>query len=214
MRIGILGTGDVGQALGAGLVQLGHEVMLGSRSSRNDRAVAWQERVGERSATGTFADAAAFGELCVVATAWSGTANALRLAGPERLAGKVVVDATNPLIMEPNLPPRLAVSGEDSGGETVQRLLPGARVVKALNTTSYLHMVQPAFPGGPPDMFHCGNDLGAKDAVAALLRELGWNPVDMGGIELARCLEPLALMVILYAIRNGTWNHAFKLLRS
>lgn len=143
MRIGILGTGDVGQALGAGLVQLGHEVMLGSRSSRNDRAVAWQERVGERSATGTFADAAAFGELCVVATAWSGTANALRLAGPD-----------------------------------------------------------------------CGNDLGAKAEVAALLRELGWNPVDMGGIELARCLEPLALMVILYAIRNGTWNHAFKLLRS
>lgn len=213
MRIGILGTGDVGQALGSGLVGLGHEVMLGSRSAANDRAVAWRDRTGERARTGTFAEAAAFAELAIVATRWSGTENALRLADPAQLAGKVVIDATNPLVTGANAPPALAVGHTDSAGEQVQRWLPGARVVKALNIVNYAHMVQPQMAGGPPDMFICGNDIGAKDSVTALLADLGWPVIDLGGIEEARLIEPLALIVIRYGIRSGTWNHAFKLLR-
>lgn len=212
VRIGIFGTGDVGQVLGSGLVGLGHDVMLGSRSARNETAVAWCERSGDRARTGTFAEAAGFAELAVVATRWDGTDNALRLAQPDRLATKVVIDATNPLVFEANVPPQLALGCTTSGGEMVQHWLPGAHVVKALNTTSYLHMVQPQFDGGPPDMLFGGNDIGAKDVVGGLLADLGWNPIDLGGIEVARYLEPLAMITILHALRTNSWNHAFKLL--
>ncbi|MFN2607614.1 MAG: NADPH-dependent F420 reductase [Acidimicrobiales bacterium] len=214
MDVGILGTGVVGCTLGSGFVGLGHTVKMGSREAGNERAAQWAAGAGDRASTGTFADAAVFGEVVVLATAWSGTENALRLAGPDHLAGKVLIDATNPLASAaPDSPPGLAVGHTDSGGEQVQRWLPGARVVKAFNTVGNAHMVHPDLPGGPPDMFICGDDPGAKDVVTGILADFGWPAVDVGGIEGARLLEPMCILWVLYGLRTGTWGHAFKLLR-
>jgi predicted dinucleotide-binding enzyme len=214
MRVGILGTGDAGRALGTGFVGRGHEVRMGSRDAANERALEWAANAGDLASTGTFADAAAFAELAVLATAWSGTGNALQLAGPENLAGKVVIDATNPLAFgETPGPPGLALGHTDSGGEQVQRWLPGARVVKAFNIVGNANMVDPDFPGGPPDMFFCGDDDDAKAIVAQILADFGWPAVDIGGIEGARLLEPLCILWVIYGFRTGTWDHAFKVLR-
>ena len=213
MKIGILGTGEVGQALGRGLVGLGHEVRLGSREAGNEKALAWVSKTGAKASAGTFADAAAFGELAVLATIWSGAENALRLAGAKNLAGKVVIDVTNPLVFSPNAPPSLALGHTDSGGEQVQRWLPDSRVVKAFNIVGNAHMVHPDFPGGPPDMFLCGNDAAAKATVTGICEAFGWPVIDIGGIEGARLLEPLCILWVLYAIQHKSSNHAFKLLR-
>jgi predicted dinucleotide-binding enzyme len=124
----------------------------------------------------------------------------------------VLIDATNPLASGPT-GPALALGHTDSGGEQVQRWVPGARVVKAFNSVGNAHMVNPQFPGGPPDMFIAGNDPDAKKVVAELTRSLGWGVIDMGGIEGARLLEPLCILWVGYGMRTGTWNHAFKLLR-
>jgi 8-hydroxy-5-deazaflavin:NADPH oxidoreductase len=214
-KIGVLGTGDVGRVLGAGFAALGHDVRIGSRDPASEKVRQWVKQAGTHASAGTFADAAAFAEVALVATAWDGTENALRLAGPENFAGKVVMDATNPLRFgaQGELP-TLAVGHTTSAGEMVQKWLPGARVVKAFNIVGNAHMVKPDFPGGPPDMFICGNDEQAKTAVGDLCRELGWPTVDMGGIEMSRYLEPLAMLWIGYLFRNGfSHDHAFKLLR-
>ena len=213
MKIGILGTGDVGQALGRGFVSLGHEVKMGSRDVGNEKSRAWAAKIGERASAGTFADAAAFADLAVLATLWSGTENVLRLAGAKNLAGKVVIDATNPLVFTPNAPPSLALGHNDSGGEQVQRWLPGARVVKVFNSVGHAHMVDPQFPGGPPTMFLCGDDGAARAAADGVCQAFGWETVDIGGIEGARLLEPLCILWVNYGASTGTWDHAFKLLR-
>jgi len=212
-KIGILGTGDVGKALGNGFVALGHDVKMGSRDAKNEKAAAWAAKAGPHASAGTFAEAAKFADVAIIATNWSGTENALKLAGPDNLAGKTVIDATNPLVFLPNAPPALALGHTDSGGEQVQRWLPKSRVVKAFNIVGNAHMVNPQFPGGPPDMFICGNDAEAKETVAEILRTFGWQSIDIGGIEGARLLEPICILWVLYGIRSGTWNHAFKLLR-
>lgn len=213
MKVGVLGTGDVGRALGRAFVTLGHEVRMGSRSAANEVAQAWAEEQGPRASVGTFAEAAAFGEVIVLATL--GVANEAILGGigPEPFRGKVVIDTTNPLDFSAGFPPKLAIAGSDSGGEQVQRLLPGAHVVKAFNTVGNAFMFRPDFPGGPPDMFICGDDEGAKRSVTALLRDFGWDTVDIGGIEGARYLEPMCIVWVLHGARSGEWNHAFKLLR-
>jgi predicted dinucleotide-binding enzyme len=132
MRVGVLGTGTVGQTLGTGLIALGHNVMSGSRSANNDKSAAWAAAAGGRASTGTFADAAAFGELIVLSTLWAGTENAILLAGSQNFAGKTVIDTTNPLVASDGLP-SLALGTTDSGGERVQRWLPDAHIVKAFN---------------------------------------------------------------------------------
>jgi 8-hydroxy-5-deazaflavin:NADPH oxidoreductase len=203
----------VGQDLGTGFLGLGHEVKMGSRDPNKKEIKDWLAKSGKKASAETFGEAAAFGELAVLATKWSGTENALRLAGPANLAGKVVIDVTNPLLARPNALPALAVGGNDSAAEQVQRWLPGARIVKAFNSVNHAHMVQPTFPGGPPDMFICGDDEAAKKEVAAICRDFGWGVIDMGGLEAARLLEPLALVYIRNAIRTGDWNRAFKLLK-
>jgi predicted dinucleotide-binding enzyme len=213
MRIGVLGTGDVGRSLANGLLKLGNEVKMGSREAGNTKAAAWVSEAGARASAGTFAEAAEFGELVVLATLWNGTENALRLAGAKTLAGKVLIDATNPLSFRAGAPPSLALGTTDSGGEQVQRWAPEARVVKAFNIVGYAHMVNPKFPGGPPDMFICGNNGAAKNAVTEILKAFGWNTIDIGGIEGARLLEPMCVLWVLYGVRTNTWNHAFKLLR-
>jgi NADPH-dependent F420 reductase len=212
MKIGVLGTGVVGKALAPGFSSRGHEVKIGSRDA--DKAQSIAQEVGGGVSGGTFADAASFAELVVLATSWDGTESALAAAGAENLAGKIVIDATNPLAFSEGRPPGLAVGHTDSGGEQVQRWLPDSRVVKAFNTVGNAHMVDPDFPGGPPDMFIAGNDADAKATVTEVLESFGWpGAIDIGGIEGARLLEPLAILWVHYGIGAGSWDHAFKLLR-
>ncbi len=213
MKIGILGTGDVGRALGNGFIGLGDTVMMGSRDANNDKAVAWAKAAGSRASHGTFADAATFGEVIVLATLWTGTENALQLAGADKMRGKVVIDTTNPLDFSRGMPPRLAIGHTDSAGEQVQRWLPGARVVKCFNIVGNAHMVHPSFPGGPPDMFICGNDDEAKRVVTTICRSFGWPVMDLGGIEDARDLEPICILWVKYGLKTGGWNHAIKMLK-
>jgi predicted dinucleotide-binding enzyme len=213
MKVAIFGTGDVGRALGRAFVTLGHDVKMGAREKGNEKAVAWVSENGPKASEGTFAEVAEFGELAVLATLGVANEAVLKAAGPERLAGKIVIDATNPLAHKPGGPPGLAISGNDSGGEQVQRAVPKSHVVKAFNIVGNAHMFRPDFSGGPPDMFFCGNDEGAKKRVGALLTDFGWNPVDIGGIEGSRYLEAMCMVWVLYAIKQGGWNHAFKMLR-
>lgn len=213
MKIGILGTGDVGQALGIGFAKLGHDVKMGSRDPHQEKVKAWVNKAGAKASAGTFAEAAAYGELAVLCTIWTGTENAIRLAGPDHLAGKVVIDTTNPLDFSGGIPPKLAVGHTDSAGEQIQRWLPNSRVVKAFNIVGSPHMFKPEFPGGPPDMFICGNDEQAKATVTDLLKTFGWSVIDIGGIECARYLEPLAMVWIRHFFRVNSGNHAFRLLR-
>jgi hypothetical protein len=213
MKIGLLGSGDVARALGLGFTARDHDVMIGTRDPAGAKAQALVAKLGSRARAGSFADAAEFAEVAVLATLWTGTENALRLAAADRLAGKVVIDATNPLDFSQGGPPRLALGHTDSGGEQVQRWLPRSRVVKCFNIVGNAHMVDPQFPGGPPDMFICGNDADAKRLVTDILRAFGWPAIDIGGIEGARLLEPLCILWVVHGIRAGSWNHAFKLLR-
>ena len=213
MKIGILGSGDVGKKLASGFISIGHEVMLGSRNPSSENVKGWIAANGTSARAGTFEGTAQFGEVIVLATLWTGTENAIKLAGAKNFEGKLVVDATNPLIFEENKPPRLALGLNDSGGEQVQRWLPGARVVKCFNIVGNQYMVHPQFEGGPPDMFIAGNDEEAKKTVTAFLKQFGWSVIDTGGIEGARLLEPMCILWVLYGIRTGTWHHAFKLLR-
>ena len=212
MQIGILGSGDVGQALGLGFVKLGHDVKLGSRDP--DKLKAWVTKAGRHASAGTPEETARFAEVAVLATAWSGTESTLKLAGAAAtLAGKLVMDVTNPLITEAGKMPRLALGHTDSGGEQVQRWLPQSKVVKAFNSVGHAHMVEPKFTGGPPDMFICGEDASAKQVAAGFCKNFGWGVVDVGGIEGARLLEPLCILWVEYGLRSKSWNHAFKLLR-
>ena len=212
MRVGVLGTGNVGQSLGRGFIALGHEVKMGGREANNEKAVAWAEKTGSKASVGTFRDAATFGELLVLATLGQANESALRAAGTENFQGKVLIDATNPLDFSQGAP-ALAVGHTDSGGEQVQRLVPEAKVVKAFNILGHMLMFRPEFPDGPPDMLIAGNDDSAKGMVAGLLKDFGFGVVDLGGIENARWLEAMCMAWVAYGVRTSSWNHAFKLLR-
>jgi predicted dinucleotide-binding enzyme len=213
MNIGILGSGAVGLALATGFLNLGHTVMLASRQPQKEHLQQWLREATGNATAGTFAETATFADLAVLATNWTGAENALALADPHHLAGKVVIDATNPLDFSQGFPPRLAVGHTNSGGEEVQRWLPDARVVKAFNIIGLQHMVNPDFPEGPPDMFICGNDAAAKTQVSDILSAFGWGVIDGGDITASRYLEPLAMLWIRHAMATGTRDHAFKLLR-
>jgi 8-hydroxy-5-deazaflavin:NADPH oxidoreductase len=184
-------------------------VKIGSRDP--NKLADWLATAGPHVTTGTFTDAATFGDILVLATLGVGTEEAIRLAGIEAFADKVVIDATNPLDFSTGAP-RLSIGHTDSLGEVIQRLLPRTKVVKAFNTVGNALMVHPQLPGGPPDMFLCGNDEDAKKIVAQICKHFGWGVVDIGGIEGARHLEPMCMVWVLHGVRSGTWTHAFKLL--
>jgi predicted dinucleotide-binding enzyme len=203
MKIGMLGSGMVGRILAAGLVARDHSVVLGSRTPGRAELTRWREQTGEQACSGSIAEAAAFGEIAFLATDWAGTEEAIELAGPGRLSGKVVVDVTNPLDFSSGMPPRLDLGHADSGGEQVQRWLPGARVVKAFNTVPAERMVDPDGGRGRPVLFMAGNDSEAKAVVAELARSLGWYPADAGPLRHARLLEPLALLWITQRLAGG-----------
>src|SRR5438270_12965293 len=161
MRVGVLGTGTVGTTIGTKLVELGHEVKMGSRSAGNEKAVEWAGGAGEGASEGSFADAASFGEIVFNCTAGTASLDALRSAGSDNLSGKVLVDVANPLDFSKGMPPTLSVCNDDSLGEQIQRELPDVRVVKALNTVNASIMVDPSqVPGSV--IFVCGNDDAAK----------------------------------------------------
>ena len=209
--VAILGNGDVGVALGKGFAAHGYEVVFGTRDAGSEKSRKALAAVpGSRAHS--HAEAARAGSLAVVALPWSGLQDALALAGPDNLSGKLVIDASNPLELVGGTPVP-AIGHTDSAGETVQRLLPGARVVKAFNTITAGHMVNPRLPDGVPDMFIAGNDAAAKAEVGEILRAFGWRtPIDMGDIRASRLLEALAMLWISYAVRNNHWTHAFSLL--
>jgi 8-hydroxy-5-deazaflavin:NADPH oxidoreductase len=202
MRIGVLGTGGVGQTLATKLVEIGHDVRMGAREAGNERAGAWVAETGERSSEGSFADAAGFGELVVNATAGAAALDALNAAGADNLAGKVLIDVSNPLDFSRGMPPTLTVCNDDSVGEQIQRAFPDTRVVKALNTVTASLMVDPGQLPRPHHLFVCGNDDAAKSTVRDLLTELGWQAdevLDVGDISAARGTEmylPLWLRIM------------------
>ncbi|MER6027032.1 NAD(P)-binding domain-containing protein [Streptomyces sp. NPDC001851] len=191
MRYAVLGTGEVGRTLGGRLVELGHEVTLGSRTRDNPVAQEWATAAAERARAGTFAEAAAVGEVVINAVSGRVALDALRDAGAEHLDGKILVDVCNPLSFEDG-EPRLDPVESDSVGEQIQRAFPHARVVKALNTVNCQVMVDPGRVPGAHHLFVCGEDAGAKRQVTDLLGEFGWpaeRVLDLGGIRAARAME-------------------------
>jgi predicted dinucleotide-binding enzyme len=209
--VAILGTGNVGTALAKGFTAMGLRVVFGTRDVNGGKVTEAQAAVPGTTAA-TLQDAAKAGDIAVVAVPWSGLQDALESAGPANFAGKLVIDATNPLDFSTGAP-RLAIGFSDSAGETVQRLLPAAKVVKAFNHIGAGVMVQPEYAGGVPDMLIAGNDEAAKRDVGRILEAFGWRrPIDLGDITASRLLEPLAMTWIAYALRNDQWTHGFSLL--
>lgn len=196
MKIAILGTGSVGQMIGSKLVALGHAVMMGSRSAGNEKAVAWAGKAGKGASEGTFADAAAFGEIVFNCTAGTASLDALAAAGEEALAGKILLDVSNPLDFSKGFPPRLSICNDDSLGEAIQRALPRTKVVKTLNTMANPIMVEPSLVAGDHEVFVSGNDAEAKATVTRFLQEqFGWRRViDLGDITTARGTEAWLLL--------------------
>ena len=216
MRFGVLGTGTVGQAIGGKLVSLGHEVSMGSRQAGNEKAVAWAAEAGDGAGEGTFADAAGFGEVLVNATAGTASLEALEAAGAENLAGKVLIDVSNPLDFSQGMPPVLSVCNDDSVAERIQRAFPDARVVKALNTINASVMVAPGDLGGSTTVFVCGNDEGAKAQVVELLRSFGWgegNVLDLGDVGAARGTEMYLPLWLRLMGALGTADFNIKVVR-
>ena len=207
-KIAVLGTGDVGQRLATGFASRGYEVMMGSRTPDKEEVRAWLKQAPPGCAVGTLVQAAMFGDVVVLATAWEGVESTLTLAGHANLRGKVLLDVTNPL-QHGEDGPALAVGHTDSAGERIQRWVPGARVVKSLNIINNAMMVDPPqVEGLVPDMLLCGDDEEAKKTVKVLLHDLGWPKealVDLGGIEGARLMEPLAMLWIAYGFQNNHW---------
>jgi 8-hydroxy-5-deazaflavin:NADPH oxidoreductase len=211
MKIGVLGSGEVGRTLGSGLVALGHQVMMGTRNVAKPEVQEWLRENGSRACIGSFAEAAAFGDPIFFCIRWSGAENAITLAGNGALAGKVVVDVTNPIDFRKGIPPRSAIGSDTSAGQKIQQWLPASRIVKALNTLSAKHMIDGRLGDERLDMFIAGNDDAAKKSVEVILEAWHWNVHDLGGIEQSILLESFALLSILHGFRTNRWDHLFKL---
>ena len=203
MKLGILGTGMVGNAIGTKLIQLGHEVKMGSRTPSNEKAAEWVKANGPKASQGTFADAAAFGEIVFNCTAGAASIEALKQAGERNLQSKILIDISNPLDFSQGMPPTLTICNTDSVGEQIQRAFPNVKVVKTLNTVNCNVMVNPSLVPGDHDVFMSGNDAAAKSKVREVLTQwFGWKSViDLGDISTARGTEMyLPLWVRLYAL--------------
>lgn len=196
MKFGVFGTGMVGTTIGGKLVSLGHEVKIGSRTASNEKGAAWVEKTGARASQGTFADAAAYGDIIFNCTLGGATFEVLNAAGASALEGKILVDVSNPLDFSQGMPPTLSVFGRDSLGEQIQRAFPKTRVVKTLNTISANVMVDPGRVPGEHATFVSGNDVEAKQKVTEILRGgFGWKQViDLGDITTARGTEAYLML--------------------
>jgi predicted dinucleotide-binding enzyme len=211
MKVGVIGSGDVARTLAGGFLKHGHDVMIGSREPAKLAAWAGEHR-GAR--TGSFADTAHHGEVVVLAVKGAAALEALRAATSAHLAGKPVIDATNPIADAPpaNGVLKFFTSLDDSLMERLQREFPDARFVKAFNSVGAALMVDPKLPGGRPSMFICGNDETAKRTVRGILEQFGWDTEDMGKAEAARAIEPLCILWCIPGFLRNDWTHAFRLL--
>jgi len=212
MRIGVLGTGMVGKAIASKLVEVGHEVCMGSRTADNADATAWAAEHGGQASHGTFADAAAFGEVLFNSTGGMVTLAAWEAAGEDNIGGKVLIDVSNALDFSHGMPPSLAVANTDSVGEQLQRRFPSARVVKSLNTMNSAVMVDPAAVPGYHNVFVSGDDADAKATVTDLLGQFGWPReavIDLGDIKSARGAEALVLFWVF--LRGALGGNQFNL---
>jgi predicted dinucleotide-binding enzyme len=212
MKVGILGSGDVAKVLAGGFLKHRHEVMMGTRTPA--KLTAWAAQ-NPKGLVGSFANAAKFGELIVLAVKGTFAVNALRAAGAEHLVGKPVIDATNPIADAPpvNGVLKFFTTLDESLMERLQREFPDARFVKAFNSVGNARMVNPQFAGGKPTMFICGDDETAKSIVSAILDQFGWETGDMGKVEAARAIEPLCMLWCIPGFLRQEWTHAFKMLK-
>jgi len=213
MKIGVLGSGDVAQVLASGFLKHGHAVTVGTRDSA--KLSGWAKS-NSGGGVGSFAEAARFGEVLVLAAKGSAAAEVLRLAGADALAGKPIIDATNPIAdaAPVNGVLQFFTDINESLMERLQREFPTAKLVKGFNSVGNARMVDPAFKAGKPTMFICGNDDGAKRIVSGLIGELGWDTADMGKAESARAIEPLCMLWCIPGFLRNEWTHAFALLKS
>lgn len=214
MKVGILGSGVVGETLANGFLKHGYEVMRGSRDPKNLEA--WKAKAGAQSHVGSFGDTAKFGQVVVLAVKGAAAEEAIKLAGVENLIGKTVLDATNPIA---ELPPvngvlQFFTNLNSSLMERLQQLAPKANFVKAFSCVGNSLMINPTLPGGKPTMFICGNNAQAKATTTEILSQFGWETEDMGAVEAARAIEPLCMLWCIPGFTKNQWSHAFKLLKT
>ncbi len=213
-KIGIIGSGQVGQALGNGFLKHGYSVMIGSRDE--DKLAEWKNTGGANAHLGSVDEAAIFGEIIVLAVKGEAALDALKLAGEANLTGKTIIDTTNPIDhtkAPTNGVMALFTGPNDSLMEHIQNATPSAHIVKAFSCVGNAYMVNPNFPQGKPSMFICGNSTLAKSEVTEILDKFGWNTEDMGMVESARAIEPLVSLWCLPGMLRKQWNHAFALFK-
>jgi len=211
-KVGILGSGIVGQTLGAGFIKKGYEVTIGTREP--SKLSEWKAKTGGN--VSSFEDATKTAEIIVIATKGAAATSAINLAGIGNFKGKLVLDATNPI--DDATPPKNGVlrfftSLDDSLLERLQKLIPEAHLVKAFSCVGSHFMVDPDFGANKPTMFICGNDDSAKKEATDILTKFGWETEDMGTAEAARAIEPLCILWCIPGLRTNSWAHAFKLLK-
>lgn len=212
-KIGVIGSGDVGQVLADGFLKYGFEVRRGTRDAA--KLAEWARKAGPFASVGNFAETAAFGELVVLAVKGTAAEAAVKLCDPKNLAGKTVIDTMNPIADEPpvNGVLKFFTNANESLMERLQHLAPKANFVKAFSCVGSAFMVKPEFSSGKPTMFICGNSEPAKKEVEKILEQFGWEWEDVGGIESARAIEPLCILWCIPGFLHNRWSHAFTLLR-
>ena len=211
-KIAVLGSGIVGETLSGGFLKHGHEVMRASREP--SKLADWKAKAGDRARTGTFAEAAKWGDLVVLAVKGDAALSALEMAGPENTAGKTVIDTTNPIAGPPvNGVLPYFTKMDESLMEQLQKANPKAHLVKCFSCVGSPRMVNPDFGGTKPTMFVCGDDEAAKGEVKGILDVFGWETMDVGGVTAARAIEPLCILWCIPGFRENSWTHAFKLLK-
>jgi hypothetical protein len=213
-KVSVLGSGTVGQVLADGFIKHGYEVMRGTREPA--KLAEWKSRAGASASVGTFAEAARHGELVVLAVKGGAAESVLDLCGAGALAGKTVIDTTNPIADKPPVNGVLAffTTLDDSLMERLQKRVPAANFVKAFSCVGNALMVNPRMPGGPPTMFICGNNAGAKRETKAILDQFGWETEDLGAVEAARAIEPLCILWCIPGFNRNQWTHALKLIKA
>jgi 8-hydroxy-5-deazaflavin:NADPH oxidoreductase len=215
MKIGIIGSASVGQALAKGFKNEGHEVVLGTRDPAKKELADFKNQ-NPSIGIATFQETAAGAELIVLATAGTVIEEAIKMADPANFNDKIVIDTTNPLTAEPpvNGVLKFFTDLDNSLMERIQQLIPDAKLVKAFNSVGNSLMYKPALPGGVPTMFICGNNDEAKQTVTSILTSFGWETEDMGKAEAARAIEPLCILWCIPGFLRNSWTHAFKLLKA
>jgi predicted dinucleotide-binding enzyme len=210
-KVGIIGSGEVAQALGGGFLKYGYDVMLGTRDL--SKLMEWQVSTGGK--VGSFADSATHGEILVLAVKGTMAATALNMAGTDNIKGTTIIDTTNPIMDAPpvNGVIQFYTSLGESQMEKLQKAYPEVHFVKAFNSVGNTYMVDPDFGGIKPTMFICGNNAGSKADVTRILGQFGWETEDMGSMEAARAIEPLCILWCIPGLLRNQWSHAFKLLK-